>query len=240
MNSIKNAEAIFFDLDDTLYDSLLPFQNALEYYQVGLPRSNAEEFYKKVRHYSDLLWKEHVKGELSLEELRIQRLTRSFLDYQLSITDDQALAIQERYEQEQQQIKPFETVHLLLKQLVETKPLVGIITNGPVNHQMNKLKALKIDQFIPIEHIFISDGIGMAKPDNRVFEHVHTKMNIDPGKCLYIGDTWENDIVPPIEVGWKCIWFNHRNRQPQTKHVPNEIIMNEKEFLLFDEKQGFN
>ncbi|WP_175638732.1 HAD family hydrolase [Metabacillus schmidteae] len=231
MHNFTSADAVFFDLDDTLYDSLLPFRKALKNQQVELEDSQIELFYKRVRHYSDVLWKVHVKGALSLEQLRIERLTIACKDFGIIISKEQAIAIQDRYEYEQRVIVPFPEIHSLLTSLQDKGKIVGVITNGPVEHQMNKLKALEIDQLIPKERIFISDGIGIAKPDKRVFEYVQLRVNLHPSKCLYIGDTWENDIVPPIEAGWKCIWFNHRRREPQTHHLPNETVTNSNELV---------
>lgn len=231
MHNLHEAEAIFFDLDDTLYDQLLPFQKALEQQQVALTDSQFELFYKRVRHYSDVLWKVHVKGCISLEQLRVERLTCAFKEFGITISKEQAKAIQERYEYEQSVIEPFQEILSLVKSLQDKGKVVGVISNGPVDHQMNKLKALQVDQLIPNERIFISDGIGIAKPDKRVFEYVHLRLKLDPSKCLYIGDTWENDIVPPFEAGWKCIWFNHRKRKPQTHHVPNATFTDIQELM---------
>lgn len=231
MHSLKEAKAVFFDLDDTLYDSLSPFQKSLEYHELCLPSSSVEEFYKQVRHYSDVLWKFYVTGDISLEELRVKRLTCAMHDFGLSITTEQAISIQERYEVEQKLINPFPSIYSLLQELQARNVIVGIMTNGPIEHQSKKLKALQLDQLISKDLIFISDGIGIAKPDQRVFEYVHSKINIEANKCLYIGDTWENDIVAPIEAGWMSIWFNHRNRLPQSHHVPNETFMSDEEFL---------
>lgn len=231
MHSLSSVDAVFFDLDDTLYDQLLPFHKALRNQQIELSDSQIVEFYKQVRYYSDVLWKIHVKGLIHLDQLRVERLTAACKDFGFTISEEQALAIQARYEYEQRVITPFPEVLSLLKSLQESGKIVGVITNGPVNHQMNKLVALGVDQLIPKERIFISDGIGIAKPDKRVFEYVQTKLNLHTNTCLYIGDTWENDIVPPIEAGWKCIWFNHRNREPQSHHSPIETITTIEELL---------
>ncbi|WP_299089407.1 HAD family hydrolase [uncultured Metabacillus sp.] len=224
MLKFNEIEAVFFDLDDTLYDQLTPFGLALEFCKVEASTLNIEELFKRVRYFSDVLWKLHTKGQMSLEALRVERLTNAFKDFDLNITKEQALAIQERYEYEQQQIQAFPGIIEIIKDLQKNKSVVGILTNGPVHHQMNKIIALKLDQVIPKELIFISDGIGIAKPDKRIFEYVQRQIKIKPDKCCYIGDTWENDIAPSIEAGWNCIWFNHRNREPQSIHTPNKII----------------
>jgi putative hydrolase of the HAD superfamily len=232
MHKMKDVEAVFFDLDDTLYDQLTPFKLALEYFEVDLPTLNFEELFKRVRYFSDVFWKVHTKGEMSLERLRVERLKCAFNDFGISLTNKRAEALQERYEFEQQQIQVFPEVRSLIEDLQTSKSVVGILTNGPVKHQMNKIKALQMNQLIQKDSIFISDGIGIAKPDKRVFEFVQNQINIQPEKCCYIGDTWENDIVPPIEAGWKCIWFNHRKREQQSLHAPNKIIFSYKDLSI--------
>jgi putative hydrolase of the HAD superfamily len=232
MHSLRETEAVFFDLDDTLYDQLSPFQLALDHCHIDLANIKVGELFKKVRYFSDVLWKVYTRGEISLELLRIERVRCAFNDFGLSISTQLAREVQDRYEFEQQQIIPFPEVISIIKDLQSRKSIVGILTNGPVQHQMNKIKALKIDQIIPLERIFISDGIGIAKPDKRVFEYVQRQVNIESNKCCYIGDTWENDVVPPIEAGWNSIWFNHREREPQSNHIPLETIMNYDNFML--------
>lgn len=67
--------AVFFDLDDTLYDHLVPFREAVR--EVLAPDEGkldyAELFYT-VRHHSDLLWPKYLRGEMELEETRVLRL----------------------------------------------------------------------------------------------------------------------------------------------------------------------
>ena len=63
-------KAVYFDLDDTLYDQLQPFRLAVE--STGLIGHAAgslhiEDLYKRIRRHSDLLWLKHVNGEMTLE-----------------------------------------------------------------------------------------------------------------------------------------------------------------------------
>lgn len=222
--NLPDAEAIFFDLDDTLYDQLLPFQSALKYAKLQIDPANYEVIYKRVRFYSDLLWKSYTKGELTLEQVRSERLKCALREFEIDLSNEQAIEIQERYQYEQKVIELFPHVKSIIKELQNQDKVVGIITNGPVEHQMSKIIALQLDRIISNELIFISDGICLTKPDKRVFEYVQKQVKISAGKCLYIGDTWENDIAPPIEAGWKSIWFNYRNRKPQSHHQPSLVI----------------
>ncbi|MEQ9763329.1 HAD family hydrolase [Streptococcus jiangjianxini] len=33
-----------------------------------------------------------------------------------------------------------------------------------------------------------------------------------PKECLYIGDSFDNDVVGAKSAGWHVIWFNRRNK----------------------------
>jgi putative hydrolase of the HAD superfamily len=74
--------------------------------------------------------------------------------------------------------------------------------------------------YVSRNHIFISDEVGVAKPNKQIFQHVAQKVNMTPSEIVYIGDSWPNDVVAPMEAGWKAIWYNHRKRLPDTDHKP--------------------
>ena len=68
----QHTEAVFFDLDDTLYDQLEPFRNAVEAESetAGQGSDFHERAFRRVRQYSDKLWADYSSGALPLEELR--------------------------------------------------------------------------------------------------------------------------------------------------------------------------
>jgi FMN phosphatase YigB (HAD superfamily) len=116
--------------------------------------------------------------------------------------------------------KLFQDVPSLLLQLKTKGFQLGIITNGPTEYQLNKIKSLGLTAFFPRDLLFISDEVGVAKPNPAIFHYTAQKVNKSCEDLLYIGDTWENDVVAPINAGWQSIWFNHRQRQPVSKHKP--------------------
>ena len=56
-----------------------------------------------------------------------------------------------------------------LLQSLKEKVTLGIITNGPAQHQWDKVNALGVTEWIPVGHVFISGALGVAKPDKRIF-----------------------------------------------------------------------
>lgn len=227
----SNKLAIFFDLDDTLYDHLVPFQEAVRHVLALDERSlDFAELFYKVRHHSDLLWPMYLRGEIPLEETRVRRLELAFAEYGLELNRDQATAVQEAYISRQYTIQMIDGVKEQLERFIADGHKVGIITNGPKDHQMNKIRGLGLDRIIPEEMIFISDAVGLAKPDPAIFLHVNEKTGTSADNSLYIGDTWANDVVGALAAGWKVCWYNPRGRQPATGHKPSYIFTNYKEF----------
>lgn len=218
-------KAVFFDLDDTLHDSMKPFQQAL----VNLFPDKAktlpvEQFYQSTRHYSDLLWEEYENNRITLKELRMKRIQLAGKDFGLNISNDEALCFQQEYEQRQQSLTLFPDAANMLTALKSNNYIIGIITNGPVNHQWKKIESLQLTKWFDKELIFISDAVGFAKPNANIFQTAAKKVKLPPKNILYIGDSWANDVVGALSAGWHAIWMNHRNRQAETDHKPLAVI----------------
>jgi len=216
-----NIQAIFFDLDDTLHDHHAPFKRAI------LPLVNGTQkqletvaMYKTFRYYSDVLWKEYDGGKIPLGQLRIERILRTLKDYGVEVTEQKASQFQQSYEQELELLTLFPEVPMLLKALKKLGIEVGLITNGPTEHQRRKIQQLGLDEHFLENHIFISDQVGRAKPNSHIFEVAAREINLPPEELLYVGDSWENDVVGPMNAGWNAVWFNHREKQPITGHKP--------------------
>lgn len=90
---------------------------------------------------------------------------------------------------------------------------LGVITNGPSEHQWAKVDALGVEKWIPRENIIVSGDVGINKPDKRIFEVIQEKLQLGVESLYYIGDSLENDIVGANNAGWKSIWINRYNKE---------------------------
>ncbi|WP_390602180.1 HAD family hydrolase, partial [Staphylococcus pseudintermedius] len=70
-----------------------------------------------------------------------------------------------------------------------------------------------------------------------IFETVGKQMDVGASDAYFIGDHFDNDILGAMQVGWKAIWYNRRNR-PQTDMTkqPTKTVMTEK--ALFEAIQN--
>ncbi|WP_317964286.1 HAD family hydrolase [Paenibacillus sp. CCS19] len=223
MHEIKH---FFFDMDDTLYDQMEPFRMSLIREGMWTDKEWAEfdRLFKRVRHHSDELWDDYVAGKMTLEETRRLRLILAFAEYDIKVSDELADRLQLAYEAEQRVIQPSAGIVPLLEAIRARGHDIGIITNGPVVHQTRKIDALGVRQFANEGWVFVSDALGMAKPDPRLFAEVNRRTGTKPENCIYIGDNWRNDIVGSCESGWSCVWLNNRGRQPESHHRPTHEV----------------
>ena len=90
--------AIIFDLDDTLYDPMQPFNQA---YQKHLPQMAAEvsvnQFYLKSRAISDALFEKQQLGQIDINEVRKIRIIEAAKAFGYEVTEDLAMAFQDTY-----------------------------------------------------------------------------------------------------------------------------------------------
>jgi len=222
-------KGVFFDMDDTLYDHLGPLRDSLqEVLSLQGDYAYFDKIYHRFRYYTDVL-SANLKGTFAehntelIEDVRLQRFRSTLADFGLSITKSQAQALQDDYIGRQFAIEMFEGARELLERLIADGLIVGIITNGLETHQRKKIIAMHLDKLIPEERIFISGAVGLDKPDPRLFAYVNEQTEVPASDCIYIGDSWRNDVMGTKAAGWKMIWFNHRHVKPETDHRPAYI-----------------
>ncbi|AIQ11811.1 HAD family hydrolase [Paenibacillus durus] len=227
----SGKRAIFFDLDDTLYDHLVPFRNAVR--EVIKPDESVLDvlhLFDRVRYHSDQLWPRYLQGEFSLDETRVRRMEIAFSEFGIHLSREQATLVQQGYISRQYNIEMIDGVLPQLTRLMEEGHVVGIITNGPVDHQMSKIRGLGVDKLIPADRIFISDAVGIAKPNPEIFAYVNRSTGTKAEDSVYVGDTWHNDVVGALDAGWKMWWYNPRGRELIAGHTPTHIFRNYEEF----------
>ncbi|SPY20432.1 uncharacterized HAD-hydrolase [Paenibacillus polymyxa] len=214
-------KAVFFDVDDTMYDHLHPTRDTLRTVLGLSERFPYEEVYHRIRYYSDLLSAkggllEGKAGQEELDEMREGRFILALQEFGVDITREQAVHVQQEYLDRQYRIESFEGATSLIDELSSAGYVVGLITNGLEEHQMSKIKAMTLENHVAAEHIFVSGTVGYAKPDPRIFQIVNERTGTLAEHCCYIGDSWRNDVAGAIAANWQVIWFNHRNAFPES------------------------
>ena len=224
-------KAIMFDVDDTLYDQVVPFKKAVEKNFLN-NNVDVEKLYQMSRKLSDEVFELTESGEMSLEEMHIYRIQEACKHFGMLISIEDAINFQNDYQNNQKEIELLSDIQDSFDFLLDNNITMGIITNGPKEHQKNKIKQLGLERWIPRENIFISSEVGIAKPDIRIFELVQKKLNLVPNTTYYVGDSFDNDILGASNAGWNTVWSNRKNKKNPNSNIHPTFIINEKNSLL--------
>ena len=231
-------KAILFDVDDTLYDQQEIFARACRDVFGELKDISMSELFKMSRYYSDECFDAEIQGKMTKEEMYINRIRRTVEHFGVTITDEQAMQYQERYVYYGTQITVSDQMRQILEYCAEHMKL-GVITNGPSAHQWRKIKTLELERWVNPEYIFVSGDVGVNKPERGIFEHVRKKMDLqNPEDIVYVGDSYEKDILGATGAGWNAIWLERRGREVPVDFPKNAMIAKSEKELYDLIKKG--
>ncbi|ALS01252.1 HAD family hydrolase [Enterococcus silesiacus] len=225
-------KTIVFDVDDTIYDQQQPFRNAINAVFPNVKPEDMHALYIRFRFHSDETFPKVMSDEWTLEYMRFFRINESLkdLDYP-SVSQEDGLIFQKTYEDELDNIVMHPEVKKVFDFLKEKNIPMGIITNGPTDHQFKKVKQLQLENWVPTDNIIISQSTGFQKPEKEIFDLAAKEFGMDCERTLYVGDSFENDIAGAKNGGWKSLWFNHRLREMPADEEAHHI----KEVTSFDD-----
>ena len=209
----KMIKAVLFDLDGTLlnrdesvkvfitrqYERLIDFLG-------HIPKSEYVARFIELdkRGY---VWKDKVYEQL-VNQYKIVGITREALlqDYMNGFKDN---------------CIPFPNLVSTLEELRRNNLLLGMITNGRGQFQMDNIEALGIKKYF--DAILVSEWEGVKKPDPQIFKRALEQMNVLPHECVFVGDHPDNDVKAAQNVGMKGIW----KKDWQWKNVDADFIVDD-------------
>ena len=104
------------------------------------------------------------------------------------------------------ELAPYDDVVPLLSSLRRAGIETGVVTHGWTTKQAEKLVRLGLVEHFDPRAIFISDQIGISKPNPKLYAHVLRELERAPNEVMYVGDNPTHDIGPPQSVGMIAVW----------------------------------
>lgn len=198
---------IFFDIDDTLVKhtgaekkSLLAVRK--RYFPDVLQR----EFDLIWTENSRKFWKLFVEKKLTFGNQRIKRIQAVWEHFGKQVSKEKAERIFLTYlNLYESNWSLFFGIKKSLKVLKKKGIRLGIISNGNRAQQDKKLKQTGIYQLLDTELIIVSEEVGFAKPDLKIFEHAQKISGLSSDKILFFGNDMVQDIEPAREMNWEVI-----------------------------------
>ena len=213
---------LLFDADGTLFDFDAAEHAALEklidYAQIK-DKDTALQAYHRI---NSALWKQVEQQTMTQSRLKLQRFVEFKEEMKLKESAEELSDYYTARLAEGVQLIPYayETLEILSK-----KYDCHIITNGITQIQKNRFARSSIQDFI--KELFISEEMGVSKPDVRYFDHVKEKLNTTPDdQLIVIGDSLSSDMQGALNANLQCIWYNPKHL-PQPSHMKLDAVIDD-------------
>lgn len=202
-DSGATIEGVIFDLDDTLYSEKQYVKSGYEAVAQFLGSEDA----------ANQLWKYFLSGKSAIDEYLKER---NLLDKK-----DKCLQI---YREHIPNITLYSGVLELIRELLSKGIRVGIITDGRVQGQKNKISALGLDKVV--KDIIITDELGgeqFRKPNDIAFRIMQCRWRIPFERMVYVGDNINKDFQAPRQLGMQSVYFDNKEGlyYQSVSRVPN-------------------
>ncbi len=98
-------------------------------------------------------------------------------------------------------LRPFQESLEILKRYSDIP--MCLVSNGQRVFSEKELRFLGVYDFF--DHVIFSSDVRYKKPDHRIFKIALEHMMLKPEEVLSVGDTVENDIIAPQEIGMEAM-----------------------------------
>lgn len=119
------------------------------------------------------------------------------------------------YHATKSELKVHDDVYEVLEWLATTPLIRGIVSAGITIKQAEKLIRLEILEFLSPQAIFFTDQVGFSKPNPKLYRRVLQRLKLSPQRCLYVGDNPTHDIDPCNREGWSTVRMRRSGRHLQ-------------------------
>lgn len=187
----RPIKGVIFDLDDTLYPEKQYVRSGFRAVAKCLDRDEAEE----------KLWNYFVDGKNAIDELLSEWGQQ-----------DQKEQCLHAYREHMPRIALYEGAEDMIRKLSAEGIYIGIITDGRVEGQKNKLAALGLDRLI--SDVIITDelgGVQFRKPNDIAFRIMQCRWGIPFEEMMYIGDNLNKDFQAPRQLGMRSLYFENKD-----------------------------
>lgn len=216
---MRELKAVLFDLDDTLHDDTYAYHNAAE----EVAREVAAEHGIDALALKDAYINE-AEGfwhRLSADDLKVKLSSIRASMWQTALERVGAGGVPELAQRSADRYNAYRTKYFtlfpgavdLLRALRERGMKLGIVTNGLSETHREKIALLQISEYF--DAIFLSDEVGMVKPDPLLFAHACRTLGAAPSQSAMVGDRYDRDVRGALDAGLYTIWLNVRD-----EHLP--------------------
>lgn len=210
---------VLLDADGTLLDFEATERQALRRTLENRGVAFGEEVLQAYLSINVPLWAAHHRGELSRERLMVKR----FEDF------GAAIGLAADPEEWNREYLDFlgdcgDVLPGAVELLAALKPhcTLALATNGLADIQRRRLKNNPVAPYL--DAVFISQEMGIGKPEKGYFEQILTALDADPAATVMVGDDLTADIQGAVNAGIDSIWYSRtQEKSPLATYQVSEL-----------------
>jgi putative hydrolase of the HAD superfamily len=219
--------ALFFDIDDTLF-STSSFSERARENSVDAMIEMGVRCDRKVllRELDEVVHEFSSNYEHHFDKL----LSRLPLEATIGLNHPLVVAagVVAYHETKFRELVSYDDVNEVLRILSRTDLILGVISNGLALKQMEKLIRLQVHQYVDPRAIFISDHVGIGKPNPKLYRRAMDRVGVVPSDAIYVGDHPINDMDGAKAAGMITVWNRREGKHLRTQGLtkPDHVIFN--------------
>lgn len=203
---------VFFDLDDTLVDTVQNNKEALqdiyEDYAIGRYFQEFDDFYNRFRDINLNLWELYAHGKITKDYLRETRFAKTLEEVD-NLSTEKSLEMNDYFLARANTKKNVIEGGKEILEYLHPRYRMFILSNGFEEVQSHKMNNARLNPYF--EKMILSDHIGKNKPHPDIFNHALREANAGVAETVMIGDNLATDIIGAKNSRIDQIWFNpHR------------------------------
>jgi len=204
-------KAILWDIDGTILDfkeaEYYGMKNCFAHFGLG---ECTDEMIVTYAAINDKYWEMLERKEVTRQELFTARF-KEFFDGE-GIVFDKLVEFNKEYQHQLSTLIFFrDNGYELIKEL-KGQIRQYAVTNGSYNVQKHKLEKSGLKELF--EDCFISDQIGVEKPNVEFFDHVKKVLgDVDDSEMIIVGDSLTSDMKGGNNAGILCCWYNPSHKE---------------------------
>lgn len=211
------VKLVLIDLDDTLWDtqtnnreSLYELYTALGWGQYFV---SFEAFFDVYEPINLSLWSQYALGQIDARSLSIERLRRPLAPF-LELGDSMWEQYDEQFMELIRHKRRLCPGAMDALEYLHGRYRICILSNGFGSVQYAKIEHSGLSPYI--DAVVLSEEVGYRKPDERIYIHALSRMNVRHDESVMVGDSWLADIVGASNAAIPSIWYNPHALHPLT------------------------
>ena len=212
-------KAIIFDLDRTLFNIDIPEEKALTSVHKHFVPEHIEldHFIDTYKIENEKWWQKRSRENATLYQVRHNSFIDLYKTLKINLPKPVEFISKHYIGEAQKHWVLYDGVNQMLDRLHAENYQVALVTNGFSTVQHPKLDFMDMKKYFHV--ITISDEVGFAKPDRKIFDITIDKLGIHKDEVVYVGDNLHDDYKGSQNAGIKFLWFNEHHH-PNPEKVP--------------------